>query len=355
MRRTYFAVGLIIGILSASLSAQTAEVSVSNRYVPDLSLFSTPKKRKPKPDKARAESSSRGQSGSKSIWLALSVFDNHWEPVTGLKADEVEIAIDGENGKVIEFDSGADKIETVFVVDMSPSTAFEVDDIQSLVEKVIDKLPPTQKITIWKFDAKPQLLLESSVDRVAVRKAIKKLRMNSGTSLYDTVSELCSRKSAEPERPRMIFLVTDGVDTTSNKITAVESLTQSNECGDVFFPVYLDTYQYHADRVKNLPRTFANIPGLIPGLNANPIRKEDFDLGRHYLTSLLNMSGGRAFLLPLAKAELDEFSSRVAAARLSFYSIRVELDSRRAEMDVQASVKRPNLNVLTRSVVKTSR
>ena len=49
MRRTYFAVGLIIGILSASLSAQTAEVSVSNRYVPDLSLFSTPKKRKPLP------------------------------------------------------------------------------------------------------------------------------------------------------------------------------------------------------------------------------------------------------------------------------------------------------------------
>ena len=355
MSRLNFQIALLIAVMSWAASAQTAEVSVSTRYVPNLSLFSTPKDGKNKPDKASAEVTSPLPLGTRSIWLALSVFDSRWEPVAGLKADEVEITIDGEKRKILEFESATDKVEKVFVIDMSPSTAFDLKDIQSFVEEAIDKLPPNQKITIWKFDAKPQMRVESSVDRVAIRKAIRKLRMDGGTSLYDTVSQLCSGKGAETARPRMVFIVTDGVDTTSRKTTTVESLTQSNECGDVFFPVYLDTYQHHASLNKNPPRPLAGIPGLTPILNAPPIRKEDFDRGRYYLTALLNMSGGRAFIFPSVKTEIGEFSARVAEAGLSFYMVRVEVDGAKPTLDVQASVKRPRLNVLTRSVMKLSR
>lgn len=350
---------VFVALIPSAVSAQAADpagVSVSSAYVPDLSMFPKPKERNKKQASKAQSATVPSSPEDRPVWLPLTVLNERWDAVADIRPREIEILINGEKQDILEFEFNSDESETVFVVDMSPSSAVNVDDIQFFLETVIAKLPTSQRVTIWKFDAKPQILVEGSIDRAAIKKAIGKLEMNGGTSLYDTIDRLCRDKKQDSYRPRAVFFISDGVDTTSKDANGSSSLLRTNACNDVYFPIYLDTYQYHADRLKNSPRPITNIPGINSVLNAQqPIRKEDFDLGRQYLTMLLKMSGGRAFIFPTSKAEIETVATNVAATAQRSYAIRVKTGPRKPAMTVQVSVRRPNLKVLTKSVFEAAK
>src|SRR4030095_8677860 len=130
----------------------------------------------------------------------------------------------------------------VLLIDTSPSTAYEIDEIRDAATAFVNQLKPDDKVMVIEFDGNVHVLTEATTDRPTIYKAIKKADFGSGTALYDAVNFSLSKRLNTIEGRKAIVLFTDGVDTVSMKANYDSTLALAEESEALIFPIYYDTF-----------------------------------------------------------------------------------------------------------------
>jgi Ca-activated chloride channel family protein len=197
--------------------------------------------------------------------------------VPGLTRDDFVVLEDGRPQQIRVFDRQAGMPLTMaLMVDASLSTAKDLKFEQESAVKFLRSLLRSQdRMSLFSFSHDVVQICEFTNDTARLEKAVRGIRPDGGTSLYDAVF-LAAQQLKRREGRRVMILVTDGGDTTST-VDFHQALRQAQEADAVIYSVII-----------------VPIPGDA-GRNTG---------GEHSLINLSDGTGGRAFQ-PRAATDLD--------------------------------------------------
>jgi Ca-activated chloride channel homolog len=227
------------------------------------------------------------------ITIPVSVYDRAGLYIANLKQENFKIFEDGKEQTIEYFGSSEKPFTVILLIDTSPSTEYDIDEIRAGAIAFVDLLKPQDSVMVIEFDGNPHVLTKPTNDRQKIIKAINKADFGSGTALYDAVDLSLRRWMNTIQGRKAIVLFTDGVDTQSSKARYDTTVDLAEESDTLIFPVYYD----------NFSKQPANQPGGLPNDEDDPRAnrlplgqsKAEYELGKRYLEDLARYTGGRVF------------------------------------------------------------
>jgi VWFA-related protein len=297
------------------------------------------------------------------VTFPVSVLDRDGRFITGLKKEDFQIFENGVEQQIDSFATVEQPFTVVLMIDVSPSTAFRIDEIHDAAIAFVDQLRRDDKVIVVSFDERFRVLGQATNNRAALQNAIRKAQFGDGTSLYDAVDNVINRELSRIEGRKAVVLFTDGVDTTSRRANYQSTVRATEEIDALFYPIRYDTSVEMANRNggANYPRrrrgggsgdVVADIlAGILGGGNVQigggsaGGSREEYEKGKRYLEEIARNSGGRTFE---ANNDLRAAFSGIAEElrrqySLGYYPETVGQKGERKKIRVR--VKRPNLVV----------
>ena len=133
------------------------------------------------------------------------------------------------NKKLDYFQSVEQPFSVILLIDVSPSTAFRIDEIQNAAITFINQLRPGDRVMVISFDEKVHVLSQFTNDRAELRDAIRESQFGNGTSLYEAVDFVINQQMQYVQGRKAVVLFTDGVDTTSRRASFDSTLQETEE------------------------------------------------------------------------------------------------------------------------------
>jgi len=223
--------------------------------------------------------------------------------------------------------STAQPLSVSIVIDTSGSTGkelkYETDSVNRFLKAMFREGNPEDRVALYSFNWQVQLLKSFTRNLDSLERAVRGLKGEGGTSLYDAMY-LVSGDLGERDGRHVMIIVTDGGDTTSSK-SFHEALESAQRADAVIYPILVMPITNDAGR-------------NIGGENA--------------LTTIAAGTGGRVFA-PSVGAQLDQaFGDILRELRTQYligYYPRKVPQSKNRFHQVKLVIDRPNLRVLTRS------
>ncbi|MGH9821510.1 MAG: VWA domain-containing protein, partial [Pyrinomonadaceae bacterium] len=247
-----------------------------------------------------ATSSDAGQTGTAGedivkvetdlITIPVSVFDHDGLYIPNLRQNDFKIFEDGKEQDIAYFGRSDKPFTVVLLIDVSPSTAYRIEEIQRAATAFVDQLQPQDSVMVIDFDSRVHVLTEVTHDRQQIYDAIRKTHFGDGTSLYEAVAFSIRKRLNGIEGRKAVVLFTDGVDTTSRKATYDTTLDDAEESDSLIFPIYFNTF------MENNQRNGGSLPNIfgMPQMN-NGTSAAEYAVGKKYLEELAAYTGGRVF------------------------------------------------------------
>jgi VWFA-related protein len=294
------------------------------------------------------------------INIPISVFDRNGQPIKDLQKTDFKIFINDAEQEIASFSTEEQPLNLILILDISPSLAYEFEDIKIFASSIAASLKPQDKIQIITFSEKVTVLNELTGDRRIIDKAVKKIKFGDGTSIYEAISSIFKNQVSKLEGRKTIVLLTDAVDTTSRKSTYENSLTEAEKSDAVIFPFYIDTFKSISKPSntgrKSLPRTSAIdqiLNSILSGQSQTAgSAKADYIRGKQYLLDLAALSGGRAMEAKnLPEFKKENFENILNSVKPRYF---VTIDQRKIVNQprggqIKVRVNRPNLIVKSRA------
>lgn len=306
------------------------------------------------------------------VTIPVSVLDRDGRFISGLQKKDFKIFENGVEQQIDSFASVEQPFTVVLLIDVSPSTAYQIDEIHDAAITFVNQLRPNDKVLVIAFDQKVQVLSRPTSDRNVLRQAILRAQFGDGTSLYEAVDDAMRRQLASLTGRKAVVLFTDGVDTTSRRATYQSTLRETQESDVLFYPIRYDTYRGDSGGYGgNYPSgggqsgggkgVIGAIIGILGGGGGIQIggnsrggsspsaggSRSEYETGRRYLDELARNSGGRMFEAN-QNNNLDAAFSGIAEELRRQYSIGYYPESAGSKGDrkqVKVRVLRPNLAV----------
>lgn len=281
------------------------------------------------------------------ITIPVSVFDRNGLYIPNLKQENFKIFEDGKEQEVAFFATTEQPFTVVLLIDVSPSTAFKIREIQDGAIAFVNQLKAQDSVMVIEFDQRIHVLSKPTNDREQLYKAIRKADFGNGTSLYKAVDDALLKKLNKVQGRKAIVLFTDGVDTTSGKETYDSTLLLAEESDALIFPIYFNTFADN-NRRNGGGRNFP-FPG--GGLGSQGTAASDYALGRKYLEDLSAVTGGRVFKAGSTSVDLTAAFEGIAEELRRQYNIGYyPLESGQAgqRKRIKVRVDRPNLVIRAR-------
>ncbi|PYT08483.1 MAG: hypothetical protein DMF60_04690 [Acidobacteria bacterium] len=165
------------------------------------------------------------------INLPLLVSDRSGRYVPQLSANDFALYEDGVQQKIASFGTEEVPFSVVLLLDVSPSVAGNIQDIQDAAIAFVRQLRDQDRVMVVSFDRQIHYLSNFTSDRRELEGAIRRADTGSGTSVYDAVYEIVQRKLRNLEGRKALILFSDGEDTTSSRAShddAVNLVTESD-------------------------------------------------------------------------------------------------------------------------------
>jgi VWFA-related protein len=250
------------------------------------------------------------------VTMPVSVLDRNGRFVSGLRQQDFHIFENNMEQKIEYFASVEQPFTVVLMIDVSPSTAFLIDEIHAAAISFVNQLRRDDKVMVMSFDERVRVLSAPTNNRAVLREAILQAQFGEGTSLYEAVDYAISQQLQRIEGRKAVVLFTDGVDTTSRRATYQDTVKETEEIDALFYPIRYDTYTDMQSRnggssypsQQGSGSVVADIlAGILGGGNVqigggNQRRRrgsgssrEEYEMGRRYLEELARNSGGRTF------------------------------------------------------------
>ena len=252
------------------------------------------------PPKSTAENSSDSDEVLKVdtalVTIPVSVIDRQGHFVTNLKQQDFQVSEDDKPQEVAYFAATEQPITVALLLDVSSSAEFKIEEIQDAAMSFIKQLKPVDKVMIVAFDKKVRVLSEATSDRDRLFKAIRKVKMKNGTSLYDAVDFAIDNSLSSVQGRKAIVLFTDGVDSTSHLSGFQSTVGKAEEFDATIFTVHYDTYD----------------PELDDGKQGYGVTREEYATGADYVKDLAAKTGGRMYEADSTAGNLENAFSNIA-------------------------------------------
>lgn len=258
------------------------------------------------------------RSGTELVTVTATVTDRSNRRVTGLRKEDFTLTEDRTAQEIAFFGGGADTPASIgLVVDVSGSMVDKIDDVRDALEHFIETVKPEDEVFITSFAAEVDEEVELTRDRERLRRAVRGLRANGGTALYDAVIDGVERLARGTHQKKALLIISDGNDTNSaasrrdaeRAVTRSESLVYAFGIG-------------HAERGSFGHDDLFGGHGPV-GRSRAPAQADRVDLG--VLRNFTEPAGGRAYLLEDAhqggRDLIDEAVIEVATELRQQYSL----------------------------------
>ncbi len=259
------------------------------------------------------------------VTIPVSVMDRDGKYIPNLRKENFRIWDDGVEQQVAYFASTEQPFTVVLMIDTSGSTHFKLEEIQDAAIAFVNQLQPKDRVTVVSFDDKIRFQTDSPTDdRRALRQAILKTHTGGGTRLYDAVDQVINQHLVHIQGRKAIVLFTDGVDTTSRRVSYEDNIRDAEELDALIYPVQFDTYgnmnvaswpssgRVPSSRSIILGNILGGIilggrrggawpgggwPGGVglPGVRIPGSSREDYRRGEQYLHALADKTGARVY------------------------------------------------------------
>lgn len=349
----YTPILLSLIITPAVFSQSAAQEPFSQSVMYEPRQFSDPKAKKRQ--KEGAVSPATVDLGSRTI--PVSVLNANSKPVSDLDSEAFSIFVEGKKQAIGTVEKMKGPLNVFFLVESSNASKVAYKARRSLIASIVAQLDPNDLVSIIKFDRQPTVLCELTTDREKISDAIESIDPRMGASLYDTVRYLFEKRVPTVAGPKVVFLVTDGIDTASTDETFSSSLEWAEKSDAVIMPIYLDSLPQNLKDPGSAQSKW--VAGGISGAIASEIldntkkRNEDLrnasELGQLYLSDLAFMSGGRAVSAKSFENAARETSAELLAGVRQSYLITFKpqgTGALGARQRLLVRVNRPGLSVL---------
>ncbi len=280
------------------------------------------------------------------ITIPVSVFDRNGLYIPNIRQTEFKIFEDGVEQEIAYFGTTDKPFTVALLIDVSPSTAYKIEEIQRAAIAFVDQLKPQDSVIVIEFDSSVKVLAKATNDRQKIYKAIRKADFGNGTSLYNAVDEAVRKQLAPIQGRKAVVLFTDGVDTTSRRNSYDSTLQYAEEADSLIFPIYYNTY------MDNRPQnTGGRFPDIFSGTIMTGVSAEEYALGRRYLEDLAGATGGRVFRPEATPGGLIRAFEGIAEELRRQYNIGYvpkEEGQRGQRKSIKVRVERPNLLIRAR-------
>lgn len=302
------------------------------------------------------------------VTMPVSVLDRNGRFISGLRQQDFQIFENNAQQKIEYFASVEQPFTVVLLIDVSPSTAYQINEIQDAAISFVNQLRRDDKVVVIAFDRRVQVLSPVTNDRNVLRNAIMQAQFGDGTSIYEAVDYTINRQLRSIEGRKAVVMFTDGVDTTSRRASYQSTVRQVEELDALIYPIRYDTYNHMSGQGGGFPNsrqpratgTIADILGGI--LNGGVVirgggfprgggmggsSRAEYEEAHRYLNDLATNSGGRTFEATTT-ANLDAAFAGIAEELRRQYSVGYypEITGQKGERrQIRVRVKRPNLVV----------
>lgn len=296
------------------------------------------------------------------VTMPVSVLDREGRFIAGLQQKDFKIFENGVEQKVEYFQSVEQPFTVVLMIDVSPSTAFQIDEIHDGAIAFIDQLRPADKVMVIAFDDEVRILCQPTNNRRTLREAIYQAQFGDGTSLYEAVDQVINRELVNIPGRKAVVLFTDGVDTTSRRANFESTIADVEEVDALFYPIRYNTQRQYGNMGgggRRRSRDTDDWIGIIlgggrvggGGGGSAGSSREEYERGLRYLETLAQNSGGRKFEADSLYNLEASFAGIAEELRrqysLGYYPEKVGAAGERRRISVR--VMRPNVTVKAKS------
>jgi len=280
------------------------------------------------------------------ITIPVSVFDRNGLYIPGLRQNDFKIFENGIEQEIAYFGTTDKPFTVALVIDVSPSTAYKIEEIQRAAKAFVNLLGPDDRVIVIEFDHSVNVRTEPTKDRAKIFKAIEKADFGNGTSLYNAVDETLRKQLGRIQGRKAVVLFTDGVDTTSRKNSYDSTLNYAEETDSLVFPIYYNTF------LDNRQRNGGTFPNIFGGsIFGAGVTAEEYAVGKKYLEDLSEVTGGRVFRPESTPGGLTRAFEGIAEELRRQYNIGFvpkEVGKRGQRKEIRLRVNRPNLIIRAR-------
>lgn len=213
--------------------------------------------------------------------------------VPDLKAEEFNVSEDNAEQKVAFFATVTEPFSVVLMIDTSASATVEkLRQVQEAAVYFTEQLREGDRVKVISFDDEVRDLSDFTSDRGALASAIRSARPGKGTRMYDAFDQ-AYRALRRLKGRKAVIMLTDGVDSYSERRTYDDNRRAVEESDVIVYPVRFDTReeterllraQARGSGPVDLGGVLGRIPGMPPGsVIINPRggrRPEDDDRNR---------------------------------------------------------------------------
>src|SRR5262245_12623949 len=221
---------------------------------------------------------------SQLVTLNTSVIDRGTNRgVVGLTQADFRLFEDGQEQRVVQFESSAAPFDLVLLIDLSGSTKDVVKLIRAAALRFVEAARPADRIAVITFAGAPTIVSTLTANREQLRERINAIDTGRGdTKLYDATDFAMNEvmKDAKKLRRTAIVLMSDGLDGTipgvsgqvGSRLSYREVLNHIQEFDGVLYTLWLNT-EYEA-------------------LNPLDTQPEAFDAGHDRMKEMADAGGG---------------------------------------------------------------
>lgn len=278
------------------------------------------------------------------ITIPVSVYDRNGLYIPGLSEENFKIFDNGVEQDIEYFATTDQPFTVALVIDVSPSTAYRIEEIRRSAMAFVDLLKPEDRVIVIDFDENVRVRQDATTDRQKISRAIEKADFGNGTALYNAVDEALRKRLGRISGRKAVVLFTDGVDTKSRKNSYDSTLRFAEESDTLIFPIYYNTFMEN--------RQQQGLPPIRGGIwSGSGTTAGEYALGRKYLEELAEATGGRIFRPESTPGGLTRAFEGIAEELRRQYNIGYvpKTEGKPGERrQIRVRVDRPNLIVRSR-------
>jgi VWFA-related protein len=237
------------------------------------------------PDNAEISEGDVIRVDSQLVTLNISVIDRGTNRgLMGLTQGDFKLFEDGQEQRIVQFESASAPFDMVLLIDLSGSTREVVKLIRAAALRFVEAARPADRIAVIVFAGEPKIISELTADRELLRQRIETIDTARGdTKLYDATNFAMTEvlKQSKNSRRTAIVLMSDGLDGTipgisgqqgSVKFSYPETLRNIQEFDGVLYTLWLNT-EYEA-------------------MSPEDTQPEAFDMGHARMKEMAEAGGG---------------------------------------------------------------
>jgi Ca-activated chloride channel family protein len=215
------------------------------------------------------------------VRLLVSVRDRNGGIVTNLSKDDFRVLDSGVPQELSVFERNTSlPLSVAILIDTSGSTQiqlhYEVNSVSKFLPALLGAGNPEDAFALFSFNWRTNMDVDFSRSRARAERALRALKGDGGTSMYDAIY-LASGTVSDREGRHVMVIVTDGGDTTSYKHYE-DALRAAQRADVVMYPIVVIPIESDAGRNLGGEHALATLAASTGGQIFYPSSYDELDL-----------------------------------------------------------------------------